>query len=277
MVFASSSVVLCIVVLLFIALLYIYIRFKKLIKNHSKVEHDILLAKEIQQYLLPQEPLRMNNFEIRFSYRPASQVLGDYLDFFRIDKSRVLLVIADASGKGVSAALLSVLCRSYINAILKNFSSLTDMLGSLNEYIFKDTSKNKFVTMTVCLIDDDRKTVEVANAGHCGFFLKNTQNVVRNIKLKGTGLGLLPSVFQVPYETNSMFLDAGESLLFLTDGLLEVDFTNKEISCKEYISDLWKKYKNNELFLKVLFESINENVIGGFELDDRTAIVLESL
>ena len=273
-----SSLVVVLIVALFLSVIFflIFLKYKNLKKNHFKVEHDILLAKEIQQYLFPQEALKMKNFNIRFSYCPASQVLGDFLDFFRIDDSRVLLVIADATGKGFSAALLSVLCRSYINASLKNFTSLTGLLHSLNEYIFKDTSKDKFITMTLCLINDDKKIVEIANAGHCGFLLKNTQNSVRNIKLRGTGLGLLPNSLQAPYETNSMFLDMNESLLFLTDGLLEVEFADRSISSKEYVSDLWKKYKDNELFLKELFDGINEKVVEDFEFDDRTAIILES-
>ena len=151
------------------------------------------------------------------------QFRGDFYDFIRIDENRTLLVLADASGKGLPACLIMIMTRSVLRAICSRFTSLEELLFELNEYLVHDTDMARFVTMVFCVMDEKNRTLEMARAGHTEILLKNKDNEVFEIVPEGPAIGLLPNTMGIVFDTFCLAYVEEFSFLFYTDGLTEAE------------------------------------------------------
>src|SRR5215217_927184 len=189
------------------------------IRERECVEQELGVARSIQQASLPKEVPTLEGWRIVPHYQPAREVGGDFYDFFELDDGQLGLVVGDATGKGVPAALVMASARSMLRAIAQALgsSSPEDVLKRVNDVLVTDIPPNMFVTCFCAILDPERGSLRYANAGHDVPYLHRSGGP-EELRARGMPLGLMPGM---EYEENKTVLDAGEVALFYSDGLVE--------------------------------------------------------
>jgi len=188
-------------------------------RERQRLEHEVEIAREVQQQLFPRTVPSIPGLEIDAVCRPARVVSGDYYDFISLGPSRIGMVIADISGKGIFAALLM----ASLQAAMRSTAALDDRCGTaelvsrLNAHLFKNTSDDRYATLFYAIYDADAKTLTYTNAGHLAPFLVSDGCVAR-LDEGGTVVGL----FEGPTFTQATLpVKPGSLLIAFSDGLTE--------------------------------------------------------
>lgn len=186
------------------------------------IQADLARAEVIQRALLPQAPPKLSHWCVETLYRPGSNVGGDFYDVVQVDERHLGLVIADAAGHGVAAAMLSVLFKHRLK--LKDEESQTalmpnEVLRKVNRSLHADLSApGAFITAAYVLVDRPSGRVSVASAGHPPCILASRDGQTRMLARTGPALGLEADA---RYEQTTMEMGVGDRLLIYTDGVLE--------------------------------------------------------
>jgi serine phosphatase RsbU (regulator of sigma subunit) len=189
------------------------------IRQRELVEQELEVARSIQQASLPKEVPTLEGWQISPFYRPAREVGGDFYDFHFLSEGRVGLVVGDATGKGVPAALVmsTTLGMIQLAAGALDSSSPGEVLSRVNETLFARIPPNMFVTCFYAILDPENASLSYANAGHDPPYLQR-RGEAEELRARGMPLGLMPGM---DYKEKEIVLDAGEVALFYTDGLVE--------------------------------------------------------
>ena len=184
-------------------------------KERQHAEEDI--AARIQRGFLPKEALTTPCYAIRATMEPARNIGGDLYDYVTLDNHRVLVVIADVSGKGFSAAMFM----SVILILIRQFAKLDlppeEILRRTNDSVSEENAAMLFATAFVGIYDSEAKTLTYSNAGHnLPYVLGDTLTKLDGAR--GTLLGLFPGE---RYESATARLKSGDLLLLYTDGVTE--------------------------------------------------------
>jgi serine phosphatase RsbU (regulator of sigma subunit) len=188
-------------------------------RERARVEQDLRVARDIQQASLPKAVPKLEGWEIVPFYQPAREVGGDFYDFHLLSEGRLGLLVGDATGKGVPAALvMSTTCGMLQLAAqaLESFSP-GEVLARVNETLFTRIPPNMFVTCFYAILDPKSGTLSYANAGHDLPCLWRGGDC-EELRARGMPLGLMPGM---GYEEKEITLGAGEATLFYSDGLVE--------------------------------------------------------
>src|SRR5215213_7560396 len=187
------------------------------ILQRELVEQELELARSIQQASLPKEVPTLEGWQISPFYRPAREVGGDFYDFHFLSEGRVGLVVGDATGHGVPAALVMASARSMLRAVAQASDSPGDVLRRVNDPLATDIPANMFVTCFYAILDPENGSLTYANAGHdLPYLYRNS--AAEELRARGMPLGLMPGM---GYEEKQTILEAGEAALLYSDGLVE--------------------------------------------------------
>ena len=161
----------------------------------EQVNHDLEIARTIQQGLLPSQTLKLDDFEIAGWNRPADQTGGDYFDWQSLPDGRVAISLADATGHGIGPALVSTSCRAYSRASLLAGADKNGFLDRLNSLLADDLSANRFVTFAVLFLDPRKSLVKVLSAGHGPMLVyRHRCNEIESLEAHGIPLGMIAGV-----------------------------------------------------------------------------------
>ena len=158
-----------------------------------QIEKDLEQAAEIQKRLLPGENPRFENFDISGANIPYCQVGGDYYDFVPIDADRLGIVIADVSGKGISASLLMVSLRAALLAEVRPGFDIAGMAGRLNDFIHRSSASNSFITFFFGDLDRRTGVLRYVNAGQNPPFVVRKSGELSAPGTSGFALGMFPA------------------------------------------------------------------------------------
>jgi sigma-B regulation protein RsbU (phosphoserine phosphatase) len=185
----------------------------------ERLEHELNLARRIQRALLPQSMPKIPGAEAAGFSVPARVVGGDYFDILRVNQRVWGFFIADVAGKGVPAAMLSMIVRSYLRACYKDRTDPAAVLEHLNRLLVQDITEGRFVTAMYTLWDSERSELSVAGAGHLPGFLRR-RGARRIDRLGGPGLplGIFP---ETRYTAKQAGLKPGDLFCTCTDGVLD--------------------------------------------------------
>jgi serine phosphatase RsbU (regulator of sigma subunit) len=190
-------------------------------------EIEMRLGAAVQRRLFPQQPPTIPGYDIAGTSAPTSATCGDYYDFIPLPDGRLAVCIADVSGHGVSAALIMTAARAYLRSLASTMTPLDRLAGELNRLLLADLEDHFFVTMILVLLDGASGALTWANFGHpTGYVFDRSGAVKAELKSGCTPLGLFPNLrcTQGPAIT----LDSGDTLVLLTDGILEAASTRGE-------------------------------------------------
>jgi serine phosphatase RsbU (regulator of sigma subunit)/predicted ester cyclase len=196
-------------------------RLEQEMREREHLEQELRVARRIQQASLPMEVPTLEGWQISPYYQPAREVGGDFYDFFELEDGRVGVVVGDATGKGVSAALVAAATSSMVRAVAQALGSSSpgEVLAQVNETLVARIPSNMFVTCFYAVLDPESAGLRYANAGHDLPYLRGrSSNDAEELSARGMPLGLMP---QMSYEEKEIVLDAGDSVLFYSDGLVE--------------------------------------------------------
>jgi serine phosphatase RsbU (regulator of sigma subunit) len=191
------------------------------IRRRSSLEAEVRIAQGIQQSLLPKEPFESATCSIYGATLPAGEVGGDYYDIIPLPDGRVALAIADVTGHGVGAGILSAMTKSALRLQLGHEPDPRSVLNHLNKVVFDVSDEKTFVTFAYALITPADRAIHLATAGHPPFLHRAASSgVVRPLRSRSVALGMRADSSYADVLTQSY--QEGDLLLLYTDGVLEV-------------------------------------------------------
>ncbi len=243
--------------------------------RQQRIVQELDLARQIQASLLPDDIPSLGDYRIHAFSRSANEVGGDFYDFIEMDEYRTMILVADASGKGVPASMLMAMCQSFAKAEAERFTMMEQFLASLNRHLYRDSDRSHFVTLAILLIDRQNHVCEYARAGHTELLTRMPDGSTRIIKPKGPALGLLPEEFEPRFDTLSFAFEPGTSILLFSDGITEA--LNE--AGEEYGLDrLYKIWNGNDLppeqMGALILDEIKEFTGEEPQADDQTLLLV---
>jgi serine phosphatase RsbU (regulator of sigma subunit)/anti-sigma regulatory factor (Ser/Thr protein kinase) len=191
----------------------------------ERLEHELRVARLIQQTLLPKELPALPGWEIAAYYQPARAVGGDFYDFIHMPDGRLGLVVGDVTDKGVPAALVMATTRAILRGAAAQTDSPGKVLEQANELLVPDIPRNMFVTCLYAILDPATGYMRYANAGHDLPYRRHSGGAAE-LRATGMPLGLMPGM---TYDENETMLEAGDSVLFYSDGLVEAHDPGRQL------------------------------------------------
>ncbi len=195
------------------------------------MKRDLEIAREIQNWLLPNQPPTIPGMEIAFKTRPANTVAGDYYDVLvrpgkTPDEDRVLLAVADVAGKSIPAAMLMATFQASLRTLAVTQSSLSDLIASVNRYACTNSQGGlRFTTAFLAELDPVTRTLNYINAGHNQPMLCRKSGMLERLDAGGLPIGINADA---SYESGSVELAPGDWLVIFTDGVVEAVDTRDE-------------------------------------------------
>jgi serine phosphatase RsbU (regulator of sigma subunit) len=239
--------------------------FEREIRMRERIEQDLRLARSIQQASLPEEVPALQGWQISPYYQPAREVGGDFYDFIELDDGRLGIVVGDATGKGVPAALVMASSRSMLRAVAQSSNySPGDVLGSVNDSLVTDIPRNMFVTCFYAILDPNKGSLGYANAGHDPPYVRRGGEC-EELRARGMPLGLMPNM---SYEEKEIVLEEGEAAFFYTDGLLEAHDPKGEMFGFPRLRELVAEHAEEGSLGNFLLEELYSFVGEGWEQED---------
>jgi predicted ester cyclase len=185
--------------------------------ERERVEQELKVARRIQHASLPGKVPVLAGWEISPLYRPAREVGGDVFDFIELEDGRLGLVVGDATGKGVPAALMMSTTCGMLRAVAFSVDSPGEVLRRVNNALSTRIPANMFVTCFYGVLEPSSGRFTYANAGHDLPYVRRAGDA-EELMARGMPLGLMPGM---SYEEKEVILGAGEAALFYSDGLVE--------------------------------------------------------
>jgi serine phosphatase RsbU (regulator of sigma subunit)/predicted ester cyclase len=242
--------------------------------ERERVEQELLVARSIQQASLPKEVPELEGWKISPLYQPAREVGGDFYDFLLLPEGRLGMVVGDATGKGVPAALvMSTTCGMLqLAAQALDSSSPGEVLERVNEALLARIPPSMFVTCFYAILDPKSGTLSYANAGHDLPYLWHGGDA-EELRARGMPLGLMPGM---SYEEGEASLREGYGVLFYSDGLVEAHNPKGEMFGFPRLRALVAEHGEERSIGDFLLEELYTFVGGGWEQeDDITLLTLE--
>jgi len=196
--------------------------------SDQALKRELAVAHEVQRGFLPAASPKFDGYEFFEFYEPANQVGGDYYDYIELPGGRLAVVMADVSGKGISASLLMAKLSSETRYCLASEPTPAQAIARLNREFCESGWEDRFVTLAVAVLDPWRHEVTVVNAGHPRPLLRREVGVVEPVAETQTRLplGVDPNV---EYAQCTLPIAPGESLTLYTDGITEAMNANDDL------------------------------------------------
>jgi serine phosphatase RsbU (regulator of sigma subunit)/predicted ester cyclase len=239
--------------------------------ERERIEQELRVARSIQQASLPEEVPELEGWELTPHYRPAREVGGDFYDFLELEDGYLGLVVGDATGKGVPAALVMASARSMLRAVTQASNSPGEVLRRVNDPLVIDIPPNMFVTCFYAILDPESGSLRYANAGHDTPYLHRDGDA-EELRARGMPLGLMPGM---SYEEKETVLEAGETALFYSDGLVEAHDPHGKMfgfsRLRELVAEHGEERSLGDFLLEELYSFTGE---GWEQEDDITLLTL---
>ena len=190
------------------------------LEERKVFEKEMALAQETQRTLLPATLPKIESYELRAFSKPTHHVGGDFYDFYDVGTNQLLGVLADVSGKGVSAALLSSLLQGALDLQFRAGIDTAEALARANLFICERTQSNRFVTLFLFSLDENG-TGHYLSAGHNPAYLYRTEDgTIEELRSENLVLGAFDFA---EYSSSPIQLNPGDLLVVYSDGLTEAE------------------------------------------------------
>lgn len=240
--------------------------------QERQLERDIAMAREVQLRLLPPKAPSHKNADMAVRFLPARTIGGDLYDFVEYVPGRTAIVLGDVSGKAAPAALFAAMVSGIMRAAAAQQPEPAQMLATLNDTLQERKLESQYVTMLFALWDDDTRTLTVANSGavqpiHCSGEQSTT------IRAEGFPLGLFP---EVGYEEVKVTAQAGDVIVFASDGILDAENEKDEMYGEERLANMLCAHRGESAvrIADAILEDVTRFQGAKDRFDDETIIVM---
>ena len=184
-----------------------------------RMEEELKVASEIQMRLQPFAPPRLEGWDMTGVSFPCREIGGDYYDFIQRKRdNRLVVAVGDVSGKGTGAALLMSSLHAAVRAQSQARSTISEVMGEINQYIFENSPPNKFLTLFYAELDPETGTLAYSNGGHNPPMMVRQNGDVERLDTGGLPIGMMQGV---SYEQAEVGFQPGDVLVIYSDGITE--------------------------------------------------------
>jgi|GEM_PF-1603967 len=250
---------------------------QQLTQKQKQIEEELKVAQSLQQSILPSNFPSHPQYQGHACMRSARMIGGDFYDVFPLDEFHLALVIADVSGKGVPAALFMVLVRTILQNLATSDLSPADCITKANQQINDRNPLSLFVTVIFGVLDIRTGLFTFCNGGHSMPYIIRTTGEIETVSARASPLvGLIETA---RYNNLTIKLESGDSLLLVTDGIVEC-FNSAgeafgESKLLDTLADL-STYSTDKIIDKLLGE-IDHFSAGTMPSDDLTILAMKYL
>ena len=241
----------------------------------ARMEAELLTAQTVQSTLFPEPVFSTNLFEIRGYYEPASECGGDWFYYIK-QGSKTFMLIGDATGHGVPAALVTAAAKS-ASRVIQEFpgTELTKIVGILNRAICETARGKVMMTFFVGCFDEENSEFSYVNASHDPpFLIPHSEEKLKKknlIPLMGKTCARLGQDIETQYEKEAVVIGDGDRIVFYTDGVTELMNSEKQMwGERNFIKTLLKAF-NSDAGIESSMVDLSTCIKGhrdGFPLDD---------
>jgi phosphoserine phosphatase RsbU/P len=249
----------------------------------ERLEKELDVAREIQRKILPAKDPVFDRLNISSVFIPAFEVGGDYYDFFETEKNlddkptKFGFIIADVSGKGISAAFIMAEVKGIFESLSRTNESPKEILTKANQILKRSLDRKNFVSAAYGIIDFEKETLSIARAGHCPVILIR-EGKVNNIRPMGIGLGLdYGTQFGSSLEETKIDLKENDLIVLYTDGITEAKNLELEDFGEEKFENVLLNHSDKSVD-EISNEVIKEITLfskQGTQHDDITLVILK--
>lgn len=233
---------------------------------------ELNFARQVQTALFPTNLPVGEGLCFAAACRPAQGISGDFYDIFRCPDGRIVVALADVSGKGVSAAILMANLQARLRVHAERIADLSEVCRTLNNDLYAVTELSKFATAFVAQWNPDLQRLDYVNAGHSApILLSSSEN--GELDRGGTPLGLFPGV---DYESGSADLTVSDILVIFSDGVTEAVGPNEEEFGPDRLTEVVTAARDEPI------EAIRDSILRAVEewagralQDDMTLVVIK--
>ncbi|ABX03420.1 protein serine/threonine phosphatase [Herpetosiphon aurantiacus DSM 785] len=195
------------------------------------IRQELAIARNLQQELYPKPQHYSECLDIGASVQPALETSGDLYDLIRLNDDEIAIIVGDATGKSVAAAMVMAMTRSIIRSEARRSRNPGHVLRHVNAILHADDAVNQMMTVWYGVLNLRHHQLRFANAGH-PFPLLRRNGVVQELEAFGTPLR---SIRNFPYAEQTIQLQANDRLVVYTDGVIETMNEDREL----YSFDRW--------------------------------------
>ena len=242
----------------------------------DRLEHDLEVARSIQQSLLPRTMPQIEGFEIAGWNQPADQTGGDYYDWQLLADGKVVVALADVTGHGIGPALLAAVCRAYARANFRAGNGLFDAMEQINAALADDIGEGRFVTFVAAVCAPGCPRVELLSAGHGPLFLYVLkQDSFKEMGAQGLPLGIVAKLVSEPPQI--LELNKGDPLVLATDGFFEWANSQGELFGPKRLEEVIRisKEKQPREIISALYQATIAFSGGTKQQDDLTVVIIK--
>jgi PAS domain S-box-containing protein len=241
-------------------------------------ESQLLAAQSIQEHILPDAPPHFPGLQIAGAYQPAEFAAGDHYDHFIMPDGTLGFGIGDVSGHGFSSALIMASTHAYIHSLSSMGFGLSQVFKHANINLNRETDVGQFVTATMGRIDPVTRELNYVSAGHpTGYVLDSQGEIKGELTSTGVPLAVLPNG-EYP-EGKPVFLENGDTVVLLTDGVLEAMAPDEEFFGEERTLAVVRKNvgESADLIVEAIIQAVTEFRGNQRQDDDITALVIKAV
>jgi serine phosphatase RsbU (regulator of sigma subunit) len=240
------------------------------------IQHDLQVARSIQQSLLPQESPHIAGFEIAGWNQPADDTGGDYFDWRVLGDDRLVVSLADVTGHGIGPALLAALCHAYARSSFSFQQNLSSALEDINRALSADLTSGRFVTFVAVAFGSKSPEVEILSAGHGPLLIyRRLQDKFTEMNAHALPFGILPTFVSDP--ATRLKLYEGDLVLLATDGFFEWENDQGEQFGIQRTQGVIQESRDlsPSSIIQRLYDAVIKFSNGTKQMDDLTAVIIK--
>src|SRR5208283_3324617 len=243
--------------------------------ERERLDRDLKLAEQVQKRFLPQAVPKLPGFEFFAHYDPAYEVGGDYYDFVHLPANRCAIAVGDVSGKGVAAALMMAKFSGDTRYCILTENSPSAAANELNSLLFAAGIDEKFITLSLSVLDVQMRSLAVCSAGHPPILIRRAGGKVEEVggEITGFPLGIMPGT---QYKHLEVGLNFGDVAVVYSDGVTDGRSVREELYHTSENPRLIRKLAETsggpETVGRAILQDIREYSANHAQVDDITLV-----
>ena len=244
-------------------------------QKQDRIVQELASYANLQRMLMRRVPRKVKDYRFAVYQAPAMEVSGDFYDYEVLDEHRILLIVADATGKNLPACLMTSMCSSFVRCLKERFTDVQSFLLDLNRLVQANSNDNQFVTLAALLIDMSMNECVLGNAGHTPALVRKADGELLIKKPIGDALGMWPNDDDTVYQTIRFPFARGMKICLYSDGINEAKNSSNELFGDERLRNLFKTSDlSPKKTIHLIIDKVKEFSGETPQSDDQTIMVI---